>query len=42
MRFTLKAVSVLVAAAFFGVLGLAIFSDLPAPVREVSLPIEVQ
>lgn len=42
MRFTLKAVSVLVAATFFGVLGVAIFSDLPAPVREVSLPIEVQ
>lgn len=42
MRFTLKAVSVLVAAAFIGVLGVAIFSDLPAPVREVSLPIEVQ
>jgi hypothetical protein len=42
MRFTLKAVSVLVAAAVFGVLGVAIFSDLPAPVREVSLPIEVQ
>ena len=42
MRFTLKAVSFVVAAAFIGVLGVAIFSDLPAPVRQVSLPIEVQ
>jgi hypothetical protein len=42
MRFALKAVSFLVVAAVVGVLGFAIFSDLPAPVREVSRPVEVQ
>ena len=42
MRFALKAVSIVVVLAVLGVVGLAIFSDLPAPIREVSRPVEVQ
>ena len=42
MRFTLKAMSILVVLAGLGVLGYAVFSDLPAPTREVSLPVAVQ
>jgi hypothetical protein len=42
MRFALKAVSAVVVIGGLGVLGFAVFSDLPAPTREVSLPVEVQ
>lgn len=42
MRFALKAVSIMVVLAGLGVLGFAIFSELPAPTREVSRPVEVQ
>lgn len=42
MRIALKAMSVVVVLGGLGVLGFAIFSDLPAPTREVSLPLEVQ
>lgn len=42
MRFALKAVSVVVVLAGLGVVGLAVFSDLPAPSHEISRPVEVQ
>ncbi len=42
MRFALKALSIALVLAGLGVVGLAIFSDLPAPTREVSRPVEVQ
>jgi hypothetical protein len=42
MRILLKSVLLLVAAGAVALVGFAIFSELPAPVREVSLPIAVQ
>lgn len=42
MRFVLKAVLFLVLAAVIALLGLAIFSDLPAPTREISIPVETK
>jgi len=42
MRFVLKAVLFLVVAAGVALLGLAIFSDLPAPTREISVPVEAK
>jgi hypothetical protein len=40
MRILIRAVVFLVIVAAVGVVGLAIFSDLPAPTAEVSLPID--
>jgi hypothetical protein len=42
MRIFLKVVVFLAAVGVVGLLGFAIFSDLPAPQREVELPIEAQ
>ncbi len=42
MRFALKAVSVAVILGLLGVLGIAVFSDLPAPSREVVQPVEAR
>ena len=42
MRTVLRIVLYLVLVAVVGLLGIAIFSDLPAPQREVELPIETQ
>jgi hypothetical protein len=42
MRFVLKAVLFLVAVAGVALVGLAIFSDLPAPTREISVPVEAK
>lgn len=40
MRLLVKAVLYLVVFGVLALLGFAIFSDLPAPSREISLPIE--
>lgn len=42
MRLALKTVAFLVAIGAIGLLGLAVFSDLPAPVSEITLPIEAR
>ena len=42
MRFVLKAVLFLVVVAGIALVGLAIFSDLPAPTREISVPVEAK
>jgi hypothetical protein len=42
MRILLRLVLFLVVAGAVGLVGFAIFSDLPAPQREVELPIEAQ
>jgi hypothetical protein len=42
MRFFLKLVLFVVVAAVLGLVGFAIFSDLPPPEREVTLPVESQ
>ncbi len=42
MRFMIKAVLGLALLAVAGLLGFAIFSDLPAPSREVSVPVEAK
>ncbi len=42
MRFALKTLGVLVVLGGIGLLGVAIFADLPAPTREVSLPVEAE
>ena len=42
MRFVLKAVLFLVVVAGVALVGLAIFSDLPAPTREISVPVEAK
>jgi hypothetical protein len=42
MRMVLRIVMYLVIVAVVGLLGIAIFSDLPAPQREVELPVEAQ
>ncbi len=40
MRFVLKAVVFLVLAGGIALVGYAIFSDLPAPTQEVTLPVQ--
>ncbi len=40
MRLAMKAMLFLCVLAGAGLLGLAVFSDLPPPSREVSLPVE--
>jgi hypothetical protein len=42
MRTILRIVLYLVLVAVVGLVGIAIFSDLPAPQREVELPIEAK
>ena len=42
MRILLRVVLFLALAGVVGLLGFAIFSDLPAPQREVELPIEAK
>ncbi len=42
MRLLVRAVAYLALAAVLALLGFAIFSDLPAPRREISLPIEAR
>jgi len=42
MRFVLRAVLFLVVVAGVALVGLAIFSDLPAPTREISVPVEAK
>lgn len=42
MRLAIKAVLFLCVLAGAGLLGLALFSDLPAPSREISLPVEAR
>jgi hypothetical protein len=42
MRTVLRIVLYLVLVAVVGLLGIAVFSDLPAPQREVELPIEAK
>ena len=42
MRLVYKVLLLMVVFAVVGLLGFAIFSDLPAPSREVSVPIETQ
>ncbi len=42
MRLVLKAVAAFALIAVIGILGVAIFAELPAPVREVSLPVEAR
>lgn len=39
MRLVLKAVAFLVAIGAIGLFGVAVFSDLPAPTREITLPV---
>ncbi len=38
----IKAIVYLAVLAVVGLLGFAIFSDLPAPSREISLPVEAE
>jgi hypothetical protein len=42
MRILLKLVLALALIAVIAFLGVAIFSDLPAPMREISIPVERQ
>ena len=42
MRTVLRIVLYLVLVAVVGLVGIAIFSDLPAPTREVELPVEAK
>ena len=42
MRLAIKVVLYLVLVAIVGLVGVAIFSDLPAPRQEVELPVEAQ
>jgi Na+/proline symporter len=42
MRIFFRIVLYLVIVAVVGLLGMAIFSDLPAPQREVEVPVEAQ
>lgn len=42
MRFVLRAILYLVVVAVVGLVGYAIFSELPAPQHEVVLPIEAK
>jgi len=40
MRIVLRAILYLVVIAAVGLVGFAVFSDLPAPTREIVLPVE--
>jgi hypothetical protein len=40
MRIVLRAILYLVVIAGLGLVGYAVFSDLPAPTREIVLPVE--
>lgn len=40
MRFVLRAILYLVVIAGLGLVGYAVFSDLPAPTRQIVLPVE--
>ncbi len=40
MRYVFRAVILLVIAGALGLLGMAVFSDLPPPMAEISLPVE--
>lgn len=42
MGLAFKALALVVALAAIGFVGVAVFSDLPAPVQEVSLPIALR
>jgi hypothetical protein len=42
MRIVVRVVLYLVLVAVLGLVGFAIFSDLPAPQREVELPVETE
>jgi hypothetical protein len=42
MRFAVKAVLSLALLGALGLVGFAIFADLPAPSREISLPVEAR
>lgn len=42
MGLAFKALALVVALAAIGFVGVAVFSDLPAPAREVSLPIALR
>ncbi len=42
MRLMLKATAFLVVLGAIGLVGLAIFYDLPAPVSEITLPVEAR
>lgn len=42
MRFVLRVILYLVLVAIVGLVGVAIFSDLPAPQHEIELPVEAQ
>jgi hypothetical protein len=42
MRILLKVVLFLAVVGVVGLLGFAIFSDLPAPQREIELPVQTQ
>jgi hypothetical protein len=42
MRIVVRIVLYLVLVAVLGLVGFAIFSDLPAPQREVELPVETE
>lgn len=42
MRLVLKATAFLVVLGAIGLVALAIFSDLPAPVGEITLPVEAR
>jgi hypothetical protein len=42
MGLAAKALALIVAFAAIGFLGVAVFSDLPAPAQEVSLPIALR
>ena len=42
MRLVLRIVLYLVIVAVAGLLALAIFSDLPAPLREIEMPVEAK
>jgi hypothetical protein len=42
MRFLVRAALLLVALGAIGLLGVAFLADLPAPVREISVPVETR
>ena len=42
MRTTLRIILYLALVAVVGLVGIAIFSDLPAPTREVEMPVEAK
>jgi len=42
MRFVLKVVAVLLVAAALALIGYALLFDLPAPVRDITVPVEAR